>query len=251
MHETAGVHSACLHSIIHERGWIIHGYYVGRRKTADDNGGEQTNAVFLCLSRCINLRRPRREDDLSAAAGREELWNVEVTFEVYEPAAAPFAKCSAWTRVASYHPSIRLLLTQCPTLAWVTNTLNADVGLSSPRPATFQHICAPKAVEQTLNVCISARIHKKQTRELSWHQFGLQILISQWFVGEKWTFNKITTSTGLKFKVACKLTLLLCKIPFQNMLFYVPKKLTFHLEKTAFPASETTIIDDIIKSSCF
>lgn len=79
--------------------------------SADENcEGEQTNVVFLCWSRCINLRRPGREDDLSAAAGREEHWNVEVTFEVYEPAAAAFAKCSA-----PYHPSIRLQLTQCPT----------------------------------------------------------------------------------------------------------------------------------------
>ncbi len=109
----------CFHSLIHECRWIIH------MMSAEDNGGGQAKAVFLCFPDALTSE--------TSTGGWSQRWKIEVTFEVYA-----CAKCSVWMRAAPYHPSIHLPLTVSNwPLTWDTNTLNADAGLSSLRFNTY------------------------------------------------------------------------------------------------------------------
>ncbi len=158
----------CFHSLIHECRWIIHGYDVSRRQRRRTSEG----SVPL-FSRCINLRRPPREDDLSAEMSR---WPSRFTRLLS-------ARCECGPlRI------IRLSISYWP-LTWDTNTLNADAGLSSLRPAAFQHIRSPKAGEKTLHVSFSAGEHKTIYR-------SIYLIFVFWFLSGfmgKCTFSKIVT----------------------------------------------------------
>lgn len=114
--------SHCLHSFNYPWAQMNHSWILCQQtKTADDKHAaderEQTNVVFLCLSGCINLRRPHGENDLSGAGRRMKCWG--------DLRASPSSKCSVWTRVvSSIHPSPTDRVSSWP-LPWVTNTLNA------------------------------------------------------------------------------------------------------------------------------
>ncbi len=150
MHESAGVHSVCFHSIIHERRWIIHGYYVSRRKL------QTTTAVFLCLSRCINLRRPPREDDLSAEMSR---WP------------------SRFTRLLSARRERGSLRIICLSVSyWPSVQLTFSVRhkhIKRRRRAVIATACGfsthmlSEGCRKTLNVSFSAGKHKKKSTKAS------------------------------------------------------------------------------------
>lgn len=103
--DTGGRATACIHSIIHERRWIIHGYYVSRRKlqTTSTRGTEE-NKRTSSSSVCPDALTSGDLVGRMISAGREDGWNVEVTFELHRLLSA---RCER----GSYHPSIRLPLT--------------------------------------------------------------------------------------------------------------------------------------------
>lgn len=135
--------SLCLPSFNYTWAQMNHSWVLCQQtKTADDkhavDGREQTNVVFLCLSRCINLRRPRRENDLSGAGRRMKCWgDLRALRAARRDLPLRRRLLSALCEhgvvggtVSSIHPSPTDPVSNWP-LPWVTHTLNGGAVMSS------------------------------------------------------------------------------------------------------------------------
>lgn len=127
--------SHCLPSFNYTWAQMNHSWILCQQtKTADDkyaaDGREQTNVVFLCLSRCINLRRPRRENDLSGAGRQMKCWgDLRALWAARRDLPLRRRLLSALCEhgavggtVSSIHPSPTDPVSKWP-LPWVTHTL--------------------------------------------------------------------------------------------------------------------------------